>query len=131
MPKGPKGEQRPADVIGNAVKVMRIATGEETEDLPREREEAWTARRLQETRCSKFKLRHYRIFVTIAGPRCNMNRFHASRTSQTCFDAKAHGELSPADAGGWASSGADLGSGHESAGLCRSLPTSGPRGCGR
>ena len=34
MPKGPKGEKRPADVIGNAVKVMRIATGEETEDLP-------------------------------------------------------------------------------------------------
>lgn len=32
MPKGPRGEKRPADVIGNAVKVMRIATGEETED---------------------------------------------------------------------------------------------------
>lgn len=31
MPTGPKGEKRPADVIGNAVKVMRIATGEETE----------------------------------------------------------------------------------------------------
>ena len=29
MPEGPKGEKRPADVIGNAVKVMRIATGEE------------------------------------------------------------------------------------------------------
>jgi len=23
MPKGPKGEKRPADVVGNAVKVMR------------------------------------------------------------------------------------------------------------
>jgi hypothetical protein len=33
MPSGPKGEKRPADVIGNAVKVMRIATGEETETL--------------------------------------------------------------------------------------------------
>jgi hypothetical protein len=32
MPHGPKGERRPADVIGNAVKVMRIATGEEPED---------------------------------------------------------------------------------------------------
>jgi hypothetical protein len=32
MPKGPKGQKRPADVIGNAVKVMRIATGEEPED---------------------------------------------------------------------------------------------------
>ena len=28
MPKGPKGQKRPADVIGNAVHVMRIATGE-------------------------------------------------------------------------------------------------------
>jgi hypothetical protein len=28
MPKGPKGEKRPADVIGGAVKVMQIATGE-------------------------------------------------------------------------------------------------------
>ncbi len=28
MPKGPRGERRPADVIGNAVHVMRIATGE-------------------------------------------------------------------------------------------------------
>ena len=26
MPKGPRGETRPADVIGAAVKVMRIAT---------------------------------------------------------------------------------------------------------
>jgi 2-keto-3-deoxy-6-phosphogluconate aldolase len=28
MPRGPKGEKRPADAIGNAVHVMRIATGE-------------------------------------------------------------------------------------------------------
>ena len=33
MPKGPKGEKRPADVIGNAVKVARIASGEEEETL--------------------------------------------------------------------------------------------------
>lgn len=32
MPKGTKGEKRPADVIGNAVHVMRIATGEIEED---------------------------------------------------------------------------------------------------
>ena len=32
MPKGPKGQKRPADVIGNAVKVMKIATGEAEED---------------------------------------------------------------------------------------------------
>jgi len=34
MPKGPKGQKRHADVIGNAVKVMRIATGEEEDDFP-------------------------------------------------------------------------------------------------
>jgi hypothetical protein len=28
MPKDPQGRKRPADVIGNAVHVMRIATGE-------------------------------------------------------------------------------------------------------
>jgi hypothetical protein len=33
MPRGPKGEKRPADVIGNAVHVMRIATGEAQEDF--------------------------------------------------------------------------------------------------
>ena len=32
MPKGPKGEKRPADVIGNAVRVMQIATGEAEEE---------------------------------------------------------------------------------------------------
>ena len=32
MPKGPKGEKRPADVIGAAVKVMKIATGEVEEE---------------------------------------------------------------------------------------------------
>jgi len=37
MPKGPRGEKRPADVIGAAVKVMRIATGEETEELETDR----------------------------------------------------------------------------------------------
>ena len=33
MPRGPKGEKRPADVIGNAVRVMRIASGE-IDDTP-------------------------------------------------------------------------------------------------
>lgn len=32
MPRGPLGQKRPADVIGNAVRVMRIATGEETDE---------------------------------------------------------------------------------------------------
>lgn len=37
MPKGPKGEKRPGDVIGAAIKVAKIATGEiedETDEKP-------------------------------------------------------------------------------------------------
>jgi hypothetical protein len=33
MPTRPKGQKRPADVIGNAVHVMKIATGEVEETL--------------------------------------------------------------------------------------------------
>ena len=33
MPRGPNGEKRPADVIGCAVKVMKVATGEVEEHL--------------------------------------------------------------------------------------------------
>ncbi len=36
MPKGPKGEKRPGDVIGAAVKVAKIATGEIEEDTEEE-----------------------------------------------------------------------------------------------
>ena len=32
MPKGPKGEKRPTDVIGTAIKVAKIATGEIEEE---------------------------------------------------------------------------------------------------
>lgn len=32
MPKGPKGEKRPGDVIGAAIKVAQIATGEAEDD---------------------------------------------------------------------------------------------------
>lgn len=33
MPKGPKGEKRPADAVGAAVMVARIATGEIKDEL--------------------------------------------------------------------------------------------------
>ena len=32
MPTGPKGPKRPAGVIGNAIKVMRVATREEEDN---------------------------------------------------------------------------------------------------
>jgi hypothetical protein len=34
MRRGPRGEKRPTDVIGNAVHVMRIATGQIEDDIP-------------------------------------------------------------------------------------------------
>ncbi len=34
MPRGPKGEKRPAGVIGNAVNVMRVLTGEIEDTIP-------------------------------------------------------------------------------------------------
>jgi hypothetical protein len=34
MPKGPKGQKRPADVIGAAIMVAKIATGEIEENAP-------------------------------------------------------------------------------------------------
>jgi hypothetical protein len=34
MPRGPKGEHRPADVMGNAVHVIPIATGEIEDQAP-------------------------------------------------------------------------------------------------
>ena len=35
MLRGPRGEKRAADVIGDAIKAMRIARGEETEERDR------------------------------------------------------------------------------------------------
>jgi hypothetical protein len=34
VPTGPKGQKRPADVIGNAVLIAKIATGEASDDVP-------------------------------------------------------------------------------------------------
>jgi len=34
MPKGPKGEKRPADAIGLAVMIGKIATGEVEDEIP-------------------------------------------------------------------------------------------------
>ncbi len=34
MPTGPKGAKRPADVIGNAVHVMKVLTGEADDGAP-------------------------------------------------------------------------------------------------
>ena len=36
MPRGPKGEKRPADVVGAAIKVARISVGEIEDDRERD-----------------------------------------------------------------------------------------------
>lgn len=33
MPTGPKGQRRPVDAVGNAIRVAQIATGEAEEDF--------------------------------------------------------------------------------------------------
>ena len=34
MPRGPKGQKRPADVVSNAVHVLKVLTGEDTDQAP-------------------------------------------------------------------------------------------------
>ncbi len=34
MPKGPQGQKRPGDVVSNAIKIAKIATGEDKEETP-------------------------------------------------------------------------------------------------
>ena len=53
MPKGPQGQRRPADAVGCAVQVARIATGEEEEDTPSKQPS--TLKRLLEKAMPLFK----------------------------------------------------------------------------
>ena len=54
MPKGPQGQRRPADAVGCAVQVARIATGEEEETTPT-KEQPSTLKRLLEKAEPLFK----------------------------------------------------------------------------
>lgn len=78
MPRGPKGQKRPADAIGNAVRVMEIATGQREEEFdPRDEgkdkaaaelgrkggTQTGTTRFLQ---AENFKLTHYRLCSSFA-----------------------------------------------------------------
>jgi hypothetical protein len=54
MPRGPKGDKRPANVIGNAAKVLQIVVGEDDDIAPDEGKHKaaqrlgnWAARRWQ------------------------------------------------------------------------------------
>jgi hypothetical protein len=56
VPRGPKGERRPADVNARAVMVAKIATGKITDDIPTPESEGKNARRR-----SAIKLKHDRF----------------------------------------------------------------------
>jgi hypothetical protein len=62
MPRGPKGEKRPADVIGNHV--MRIATGEIDDAPPTPESEGKNAAAVA---LGRMKLRHYQRLGLLAG----------------------------------------------------------------
>ena len=64
MPRTPKGHKRPADVIGNAVTVMKVATGEIDESKQTEDGKSKAAvelgRKGGKARASKLSLRQRR-----------------------------------------------------------------------
>jgi hypothetical protein len=53
MPKGPHGEKRPADVIGNAIMVAKIATGEAVDNTQPETAAATLGRKGGQARPAK------------------------------------------------------------------------------
>ena len=54
MPRGPKGEKRPADVIGAAIMVGRIATGEIKEGtVPETKAAAASGKRVQRSEIAR------------------------------------------------------------------------------
>ena len=79
MPRGPKGEKRPADVIGNAVKVMRIATGE-IEDEGRD-----PAGRLPGQQVADFARALEKAICKISGYRsCEIDTAHEDYAPRPC-----------------------------------------------
>ncbi len=44
MPKGPKGQKRPADVVGAAITVAKIATGEITDETDESKKKDYARR---------------------------------------------------------------------------------------
>ena len=60
MPRGPNGEKRPADVIGCAVKVMKVATGEIEETPARKSGRVRSGRAGAKARAQKLTPEHRR-----------------------------------------------------------------------
>ena len=62
MPRGPTGEKRPADVIGAAIMVAKIATGEVVEqfDTPPQSEAATLGRKGGRARAAKLSAQERR-----------------------------------------------------------------------
>lgn len=77
MPKGPQGQKRPADVIGNAIMVAKIATGEIAEGTGPKKESAAAelGRKGGVARAEKLSKRERRDIAKIAAKaRWNKNR---------------------------------------------------------
>ena len=60
MPKGPHGEKRPADVIGNAVMVAKIATSELVDNREEESAAAALGRKGGQARAAKLSAKKRR-----------------------------------------------------------------------
>jgi len=72
MAKGPRGEKRPADVIGAAIMAAKIATGEIDEKLPLESAAAELGRRGGKARAARLsKKRRSEIAKKAAKSRWN------------------------------------------------------------
>src|SRR5262249_389008 len=71
MPKGPRGEKRPADVIGAAVMVAKVATGEITEHPQKESPAALLGRAGGKARAKKLSPQQRRR-ISFYGPDSSM-----------------------------------------------------------
>lgn len=66
MARGPRGEKRPADVIGAAIMAAKIATGEIDEKLPLESAAAELGRRGGKARAAKLSKKRRKEIAKMA-----------------------------------------------------------------
>ncbi len=86
MPKGPKGEKRPSDVIGAAVMVGRIATGDEKD----------TKRSIEtEARISEISLARTALIAAHASFRYGPNRYAMPKSTVCVFSFTSAAMASP------------------------------------
>ena len=82
MPRGPKGERRPADVIGNAVHVMRVLTGEIEETIPDDGKDPAAKALGKKGKSSQFSVTYSWMLAALNGGWTN-SAYHSA--SHSCF----------------------------------------------